>query len=362
MNTVECKECGTKMAALSHHIKANHNMSAKAYCEKHNGALLMSEEAVELINKRTARLHSGKLSFDIEKTFGISFDAKKAVDGFSVPFSSTPPIDTNYVFSKDTLLAVLAGLELPDERVFLTGHTGSGKSSVVQQACARLNMAFCRMNCDADITRADFIGQYILKGEQMEFMYGLLPVAMKEGKVLLLDEIDAANPSVSMVLQSVLEKDGKLTIPETGEVITPHANFRIFATGNTKGQGDNSGLYVGTQPQNAAMLDRFTWLEVVNYPEKDIETKIVQSTTGLGKKIATDIVKVATIIRAAFEKGDIGSTMSTRTLINIGNKIKMLGNLKKAYTVSFLNKVDSADFEVCSEAIQRIWGEAFTLA
>lgn len=353
---IKCKMCDFEGEVLSGHIIEEHKISRQAYVGKFPGAALLSSKAKALLAKRTARAESGKTKFNIKKTFGVKFDAKKEIDGMMETQSTTPAIDPAYVFSKETLLAVLAGIELKDERVFLTGHTGSGKSSVVQQACARLNLSFCRINCDNDITRADFIGQWVLKGEEMEFQYGLLPRAMQEGQVLLLDEIDAANPGVAMVLQSILEKDGKLTIPETGESITPHGDFRIFATGNTKGQGDESGLYNGTQPQNGAMLDRFTWVEIVNYPDAPVEKKIIKSVTGVGPDIALNLVKVAAIVRKAFENGDITISMSTRTLINIANKIKMFGDIEKAYTVAFINKCDSEDIELVTEAKQRVWG------
>jgi len=353
---LKCEICGYEGEVLERHIKDKHGQTVQEYAESHQGAEVLSDKAKSLLAARKVRKESGFFAFNISTLFGVEFEAKNEIEGFLNPQDTTPDIDPAYVFQKDGLLACLAGVELPNERVFLTGHTGSGKSSIVQQVAARLNLGFCRINCDNDITRADFIGQYTLKGETMEFVYGLLPRAMMEGQVLLLDEIDAANPGVVLVLQSVLEKNGKLTIPETGETITPHKNFRIFATGNTRGQGDDTGMYAGTQPQNGAMIDRFTWVEVINYPDKKTEKRIVVSVSGISKEIAKKIVEVATLIREAYENGDISVTMSTRTSINIAEKIKMLGDVEKAYRVAFLNKCNPEDETFAKEAIQRVFG------
>jgi cobaltochelatase CobS len=244
----------------------------------------------------------------------------------------------------------------PNQMTLFTGPTGAGKSSQVEQMCARLNKPFYRINFDGDITRADLVGSWILRGKEMTFMYGILTKAMMEGAVLLLDEWDCINPSVGMLLQPVLE--GKsLVIAETGEIIEPHPCFKVFATSNTIGQGDTTGLYNGTQPQNFAALDRFTMVEVVDYPTKAEETKIIKRKTDIKDKEQIDkLLEVAKLFREAFVKGQVMATMSTRTVINIAAKQIDFGNKIKAFELGLLNKLNADDKAFGYEIIQRVYG------
>jgi cobaltochelatase CobS len=364
MEKVACEICGHEDHAIEHHLRTAHKLDLAEYQKKYPAAKTLSKYAISQIEQRIAALKNDspcKVGFDIKNTFGHIFPFQKEVSGFTKPWESTPVVDPDYVFDKGLLQTVLFSISNPAERMLLTGPTGSGKSSVVQQVVARLNLPFTRINCDGDLTRADFIGQMVLdKDGAMVFQYGPLPTAMMEGRVLLIDEWDSANPSVAMALQSVLEEDGKLTITENNEVIKPHPDFRVFATSNTKGQGDDSGMYHGTQPQNYAALDRFTVVDIVDYPTAGVEKKIVSQKTGIKNdakdKVLDKLIQMANLVRKAFKAEDINCTMSTRTVVNVARKLMAFGDLERAYEVAFFNKCSEDDNEVVRGLFQRVWG------
>ena len=358
---VKCEICGKEAHTLEAHIAEEHQMTLSEYKAKHSKTVL-SNYALQVLNQRFKATKLGlpvKVDFNIQKAFGISNFPKEKIQGYNRPHESTPAIDTNYVFDKNLLSLVMFAIENQNERVLMTGHTGSGKSSVIEQVVARLNLPFCRVNCDGDLTRADFVGQTVLENQGTKFQYGLLPMAMKEGRVLLIDEWDAASPSVSLALQSVLEEGGKLTITETQEVIHPHPDFRIFATSNTKGQGDDSGMYHGTQPQNYAALDRFTMVGLVDYPTATVEMQIITAKTGIKAEhkdsVLERLVQFATLVRKAFIKEEITCTMSTRTVVNVARKLIAFGDIKQAYSIAFMNKLNSEDLEFCQEIYSKVW-------
>jgi cobaltochelatase CobS len=350
-----CQICGFEGHVLELHLAKEHGLTADAYLEQFPDAALMSPAALKKMAELEA-MDQAKVDADIKALFGVYFNDKvKTIPAFATPQVSTPPVDADYVFEKMDVALMCYAMLNPAEKVLLTGPTGSGKSSIVEQTAARLNWPFYRVNMDGDITRADFVGQWKLVDGNMSFLYGILPRAMRDGAILLVDEWDAANPSVGMVLQAVLE--GKpLMLAETGELIYPHPNFRIFATANTVGQGDTTGLYNGTQPQNFATLDRFTMVQVVNYPAKAKERAIVMKKAGLDGDLAAKLVDVANLVREAFKKGETMATMSTRTIVNVGQKMKDFGDVRMAYNLGFLNKLQAEDRELCGELVQRIWG------
>ena len=348
---VECSECGFKAHFLEPHLKEAHGLTPDDYESE-----VMSEPAKAYLKNLEAQSRNEQIDFDIKKTFGTEInDSVKTVKGFKSPHANTPETDADYFFRQRPLAVVLYASMKANERVLLTGPTGSGKSTIIEQVAARLNKPFYRVNLDNDITRSDFIGKDELKGDETRFLYGILPKAMIEGAWLLVDEWDCANPGVAMVLQAVLE--GKpLTITETGEVIYPHEDFRIFATSNTLGQGDDTGLYNGTQPQNFAQLDRFTLVEVIDYPKVAEEKKILAKKTGINdSEILDKFLKVGNLVRDAFLKEEIMTTMSTRTMVNIANKLKDFGDVKMAYELAYLNKLSKDDRTFCAEIIQRVW-------
>lgn len=356
---VSCLECGHSAHFLEPHLESE-CIGVEAYVNKYHGSPLMSEIGKKkLAEIRASSRDNERKCYSIKNTFGISIGEVKDVGGFLSPFKETPNIDSDYVFRKDILAYVLFALANKDERMLLTGPTGSGKTSIVEQVSARLNLPVTRINADGDMTRGDLVGEWKIKGDSMYFMYGLLPMAMKRGHVFIVDEWDAAPPHVNMVLQAVLE--GKpLVITETAESITPHDDFRIFATANTVGQGDSSGIYNGTNHQNFATIDRFTMVEYIDYPDVDIERNILTKklyTGGIDDREAIGkLIDVANKVRKAFKAEEIRVTMSTRSIVNIAKKMTDFGDISRAYKIAYLNKLNSDDRTFVTEIIQRVWG------
>jgi len=369
MTKIKCEICGAEVDFIELHLFDEHKgTTLEEYIATYPEAPIMSEAGRERLEAKFGDMSKNKrVAFNIKDTFGVEISPKiKEAWGFEKPHANTPAIDEAYVFNKDTLAVILYALATPNQPTLFVGPTGSGKTSLAEQVTARLNLPFYRMGFDGDITRADFVGQWVLlASKEMVFQYGILPKAMKEGAVLILDEYDCANPSVAMVLQSVLE-GSPLTLLETGEVIVPHPDFRIFATSNTLGQGDTTGLYNGTQPQNYASLNRFKMVEVIDYPTKAVEAKIIKAKTGLQNQAPDNLVDklllVAEKVRAAFVKNEINATMSTRTVVNIASKLLTFGDVKRAYALAFLNTLNTDDKAVCQELVQRVWGGIFLMA
>lgn len=363
--TIKCQICGASVNFIELHlVEAHTDTTITEYVDAYPDAPLMSDEAKVALEKRAGMVGDNeRVQFGVE-LFGIKAKSAAApkISGWQKPWWNTPRLDPHYVFSKELLTTILYAMETKGKHVLLSGPTGSGKTSVVEQVAARLNRPVYRMNFDSDITRAEFVGQMLLKagtaGSITEFQYGIIPTAMREGAILILDEIDAGNPSVTMALQGPLD-GAPLTLLETGEVIKAHPDFRVFATANTVGQGDETGLYCGTQPQNYATLNRFKLVELVDYQSADVEMRIVEAKTGLTNAdgALTKLTEVAKLIRASHKRQEMVGTMSTRTLIETADTFLAFGDIKRAYRLTFLNGQNSEDRRVAEEAIQRVWGE-----
>lgn len=358
--TITCRICGEKVNFVTLHLeKAHKGVTMEEYRAQYPGAPEHSEIAWNMLQELKARYDDNEqCKYSVKRTFGFSgLDNVTEVTGLSRPTEFVPPLEEDYAFREGVLYSVLYALEKQNQPLLLIGPTGSGKTSVVEQVCARLNRPVTRVNLDGDITRSDFVGQWVLNGgQEMDFRYGPLPTAMREGHVLIVDEIDAGAAPVVMVLQAVLE--GKpLVIMETGEVVKPHPDFRICATANTNGQGDESGMYYGTQPQNYAMFDRFKLIDKVDYPTAAEEKKILKKRCGItNDETIRKLIEVAALIRKAHIKGECSCTMSTRNVVNIAEKLEAFGEHKRAYALSFLNRLNSDDHAFCSEIVQRVWG------
>ncbi len=296
---------------------------------------------------------------DVRDTFGIDVDWQ--VPAFSVAEAHVPEIDESYVFDPDTTLAILAGFE-HNRRVMVQGYHGTGKSTHIEQVAARLNWPSVRVNLDAHISRIDLIGRdaIVLKdGLQVtEFKEGILPWALQHPVALTFDEYDAGRPDVMFVIQRILEFDGRLTLLDQNRVITPNPYFRLFATTNTVGLGDTSGLYHGTQAINQAQMDRWNIVVALNYLPAETEQKIVKSKTpDTDDAVIADMVKVADLTRQGFMNGDISTVMSPRTVITWAQNAAIFKNLGFAFRLSFLNKCDEAERVLVSEYYQRVFNE-----
>jgi cobaltochelatase CobS len=299
----------------------------------------------------------------VRETFGIDTDMN--VRAFSDRSERVPEIDPTYKFDPDTTLAILAGFS-HNRRVMIQGYHGTGKSTHIEQVAARLNWACVRVNLDSHISRIDLIGKDAIKlrdGMQVtEFQEGILPWALRNPAAIVFDEYDAGRADVMFVIQRVLEADGKLTLLDQNEVITPHASFRLFATANTVGLGDTTGLYHGTQQINQGQMDRWSLVATLNYLSHDAEAAIVLSkcphyNTAQGRKTVAQMVTVADLTRTAFMAGDLSTVMSPRTVINWAQNAEIFRNIGYAFRLTFLNKCDELERQTVAEFYQRCFDE-----
>jgi cobaltochelatase CobS len=297
------------------------------------------------------------------ETFGVNFDMD--VPAFSKRSEHVPEIDEAYIFDDETTQAICAGFAY-DRRVMVQGYHGTGKSTHIEQVAARLNWPLVRINLDSHVSRIDLVGKdaIVLKdGKQItEFREGLLPWALQNPVALTFDEYDAGRPDVMFVIQRVLEAQGRLTLLDQNKVITPHKAFRLFATTNTVGLGDTTGMYHGTQQINQGQMDRWSLVTQLNYLTHDEEEAIVLAKSPTydneeGKKILASMVRVADMTRNAFMAGDISTVMSPRTVMNWAENARIFdNNIAHAFRLTFLNKCDELERPVISEFYQRAFG------
>ena len=247
----------------------------------------------------------------------------------------------------------------------VTGYHGTGKSTHIEQVAARLNWPCVRVNLDSHISRIDLIGKdaiVIKDGAQVtEFRDGILPWALKNNIALCFDEYDAGRPDVMFVIQRVLEVSGRLTLLDQNKVIRPHPSFRLFATANTVGLGDTSGLYHGTQQINQGQMDRWSIVTTLNYLPHDNEVEIVLAKAKhyrneQGREIVGKMVRVADLTRNAFMNGDISTVMSPRTVITWAENAEIFGDIGFAFRLTFLNKCDELERPIVAEFYQRCFG------
>ena len=297
--------------------------------------------------------------FNVKQTFGLDIDWE--VPGYGHDMMNVPAIDPAYQFDHDTTLAILAGFA-HNRRVMVQGYHGTGKSTHIEQVAARLNWPCVRINLDSHVSRIDLIGKDMItlrEGKQItEYKEGLLPWALQNPVALVFDEYDAGRPDVMFVIQRVLESDGRLTLLDQNMVIRPHPAFRLFATANTVGLGDTTGLYHGTHQLNQGQLDRWNIVTVLNYLEHDDEVKIVQAKvphlTNLEEVSA--MVRMADLTREGFKNGDLSTVMSPRTVISWGENMLIFNDRELSFKLSFMNKCDELERPILAEYYQRCFG------
>lgn len=300
----------------------------------------------------------------VRDAFGI--DSDLVVPAYKTRTEHVPDLDPDYLFDKDTTLSILAGFAY-NRRVMVTGFHGTGKSTHIEQVAARLNWPCIRVNLDSHVSRIDLIGKDVIvlkEGKQVtEFKDGILPWAYQHNVALVFDEYDAGRPDVMFVIQRVLEAQGRLTLLDQNRVIRPNPWFRLFATSNTVGLGDTTGLYHGAQQINQAQLDRWSIVTTLNYLDHNVEAEIVLAkvpewSDAEGRRRIAAMVRVADMTRNAFMNGDISTVMSPRTVITWAqNALIFGGDLGLAFRLTFLNKCDELERPTIAEFYQRAFGE-----
>ncbi len=303
------------------------------------------------------------IEVSVAQLFGIDSDLK--VPAFSEANDYVPDRDEDYRFDRETTLAIIAGFA-HNRRVMIQGYHGTGKSTHIEQVASRLNWPCIRINLDSHISRIDLVGRdaIVLKdGQQVtEFREGILPWALQHPTALVFDEYDAGRPDVMFVIQRVLEVSGKLTLLDQNRVVRPHPAFRLFATTNTIGLGDTTGLYHGTQQINQGQMDRWNVVTTLNYLPHDEEVNIILAKTKSynteeGRKTISAMVNVADLTRSAFINGDLSTVMSPRTVLTWAENAEIFGDVGFSFRVTFLNKCDELERATVAEIYQRCFGE-----
>ena len=320
---------------------------------------MLDSEKIDLPNKPNQKIN-------VKKTFAI--DSDLTVLGFKDKTQWVPETDPTYVFDKNTTLAILAGFQ-HDRRVMIQGYHGTGKSTHIEQVAARLNWPCVRINLDSHISRIDLLGKdaIVLRNEKQvtEFKEGILPWSVQNPVALVFDEYDVGRPDVMFVIQRILEVDGKLTLLDQNQVLSPHSSFRLFATTNTVGMGDVTGLYHGTQQINQGQMDRWHILTTLNYLDRAHELSVVigkvpELKNAKGKALANNMIQLADLTRQGFINEDISSLMSPRTVLTWAQNYMIFKDIKHSFRLTFLNKCDEAERPIVAEYFQRCFGEDLT--
>ena len=307
--------------------------------------------------------HVPDIEVSAKQVFGIDSDIK--VPAFSRGTEYVPDIDESYCFDYETTMTILAGFKY-NRKILVQGFHGTGKSTHIEQIAARLNWPCIRVNLDSHISRIDLIGKdaiVIRNNKQVtEFREGILPWALQTPTALVFDEYDAGRPDVMFVIQRVLEADGRMTLLDQNRIIRPHSAFRLFATANTIGLGDTSGLYHGTQQINQGQMDRWSLVATLNYLDNAAEEEIVLTKvrgfdTDKGRKIVQQMVQVADMTRVSFKAGDISTVMSPRTVITWAENAEIFDDIGFAFRLTFVNKCDETERPLIAEHYQRAFGD-----
>ena len=303
------------------------------------------------------------IKISVKQTFGVDSDME--VEAFSKRNELVPTLDPDYIFDAPTTLAILNGFS-HSKKVIVHGNFGTGKSTHITQIAARLNWPCIRINLDSHVSRIDLIGKdaIVLKDRKQvtEFKEGILPWAFQNPVALVFDEYDAGRPDVMFVLQRILESDGSFTLLDKNKVVKQNKYFRLFATANTIGLGDTTGLYSGTNQINQAQMDRWEIVTSLNYLSLEKEMEIVLAknknlNNAKGKEKVANMIKVASLTRKGFIAGDISTVMSPRTVLHWAENNEIFKDTRYAFRVTFLNKCDETEKNIIAEYYQRCFGE-----
>lgn len=371
-NKAKCAICGFEDHSLFSHIGNAHGLTPEQYEAAHPGARLLSDLGTmihsQMIAERGAAAGAVSKAYDSMAVFGVGFGKNgrlaKPVMGYEgfTEKDGVPSLDPHYVFqpdpTRDFLLGITAGA-----RIYLVGPTGSGKTTLPEQVAARTGRPFTRIQFHADMERMELTGTWAMVGGEMRFLYSALVLALQKPSMIVFDEFDSGNPGVTAIANAVLE--GKpLVIPEKGgERIWPHENCIIVGTGNTKGMGDDTGLYQSTSNQSYATMNRFGMTIPIDYMPSDHEVSLLKRLYSQGPQAMPDteivnMVKVAGLIRDAFEGGKIEVVISTRQVIAWGKWASMTASPGRAFKLAFLNATKATDAAVCASLFQRVYATA----
>ncbi|MAS48171.1 MAG: hypothetical protein CL557_12290 [Alphaproteobacteria bacterium] len=307
--------------------------------------------------------------FKITGTYRQAFSFEIPTWEWDAPHPHVPALDNEYIFNPSLLLRTLYAL-MTNKRTYLHGHTGSGKTTHAEQIAARCQIPVMRVNFDSEITRMDLIGRDTLVQENgttvSKFVEGIMPQAMAGPYMMILDEIDFIRPDVAYVMQRVLEGQGLMLTEDGGRVVKPHPMFRIIATGNTVGQGDEYGMYQGARPQSMAMLDRFTVWAHVDYLSGSERRKLIEKKVPkLSKDMVDNVCKYVDEHIRAFKDSKILQPITPRGYLDLGNALVMfLGvypstqktkAINEALDTTILDRCSAQDRAVIKGIINRIF-------
>jgi len=383
---VECRLCGQFYHRLDVHLASKHGIDVATYGEKYPGAETISERAKKTSADAQLKGFVPRPKPEAKPEPATRLDVadgrKPMKVGCATLYQRTdlgeddklrvPTCDEGWQVGQREMgqweeLAV--GLEA-NENVLLVGPTGCGKSAAVMQLAAVVNQPIIRANLHGDVRASDFVGEKLVDLDEQTgqavvvWRDGVLPTAMRRGYWLVLDELDAAPAAILFVLQAVLEPGHKLTLTANGgEQITAHPEFRVIATANTLGRGDEGGLYTGTHVLNEAFLDRFGVVIEAQYPDAATEEAILVGRTGIDAVIAKRMVQTAAKVREGYAKEECYCTFSTRRLIAWASKAVKMGagkakieTVRHAAKITVLNKLSSGDRDMVNAIVQRYLG------
>jgi cobaltochelatase CobS len=377
---IACRLCGERVHVMKTHLRDHHpEVSVEDYTRDHPEAPLLSQTAIDHLDKKrkegAAMSAAAPAAADFVATDGFFhevFDlgkvkaAMNAVTGQPLPVKTyTPPkdlahfvpdVDPNYVFPIDLLKTITMGVDIA-ENIYLWGMAGTGKSTILEQFCARTHRPWIRVQHTRNTEEAHVIGQYVIRDGATVFELGPLPFAMKYGLAYNADEYDFGMPAVLALYQPVLEGKPLLIkeAPPELRIIRPHPMFRFFATGNTNGTGDETGLYQGTMLQNAANYERFGIVEEVQYMDRKTEIQVVSAQAGIPKEFAEKIVDFAGKAREAYAAQKLGLPPSPRAMIKAARLGAMRGDWKAGLRLSYINRLSRVDQQAANEVLARIF-------
>lgn len=399
---VKCEVCGEEVHSIPRHLKDAHAEDAsiaitlEQYREQYPDAPLLSDLAREQLRKiqegraadsaaAVAKAGSAPKASGLEgaermwfhEAFRFPKTAKSAFTKSGDPIPVTkdsrsdeydylvPEWNDNYILNPDLTKTVMMGLELRSP-IYLFGHSGVGKSSIFKQMCAGLNRRLFRFQHTIDTEESHIVGQWVVEKDIdangnaiaiTKFELGPLPLAMLNGWVYLADEIDRSSPTVLSAYQAILEGEALVikNAPKELRMIRPHPLFAFAATGNTNGTGDQSGLYQATLTQDAATVERFGIVAMVDYPPEKQEIAMISAATGLHTDDAKKIRQFADEIRNKAFPEQVSLTIGPRVAINIARIGMMKGDFVEGVTYSYANRLPEAEREAALGVAKRIF-------